>query len=46
MKNILMLHSRWEIEGVEVTGHIKPLFFQYDFSVDNEMQSVWNLTPV
>lgn len=42
----VVLYSRWEIEGVKVTGHIKPLFFQYDFSVDNEMQSVWNLTPV
>lgn len=44
MKNILTLHIRWEIEGEKVICHIKPLFLQYDFSVDNEMQSVWNLT--
>lgn len=44
MRTILVLYRKWKLEGMKVTGHNKAVFLQYDFSIDNEMQPVWNLT--
>lgn len=32
-----MLYRKWKLEGMKVTGHIKAVFLQYDFSIGNEM---------
>lgn len=36
-RTILVLYRKWKLEGMKVTGHIKAVFLQYDFSIGNEM---------